>query len=185
MRKWRDRRVLPPLFPARQAGASASLASTALKMVRWAGNAPASPRSQRGAPAFWAAHLMVGAVRIALTIPRSQAECVATTLCSDEMVETSGFAPDSAHFQCAAFTRLAWSPKVMVLAHGSAPWSVGYRPTALLLSYARIGKWHGHMGSHHAATFWRRCRSNRPSARMVETGGSRTLDPLPAKQPLC
>jgi hypothetical protein len=46
--KWRDRPVLPRLFPARQAGASASLASATL--VRWPGIAPGSPASQAGAP---------------------------------------------------------------------------------------------------------------------------------------
>jgi hypothetical protein len=28
----------------------------------------------------------------------------------------------------------------LVLPHGNAPWSVGYRPTALLLSYRRRGR---------------------------------------------
>jgi len=41
-RNWRDRRVLPPLSPARQAGDSASLSSVTL--VRWPGVAPGSRR---------------------------------------------------------------------------------------------------------------------------------------------
>jgi hypothetical protein len=41
----------------------------------------------------------------------------------------------------------------LVLPHGNAPWSVGYRPTALLLSYEREGRVvRDHSGERHAVT---------------------------------
>ena len=64
--------------------------------------------------------------------------CRSLTL-REQLVARDGVAPSPPVLQTGALLTRAFEPR-LVLPHGNAPWSVGYRSTALLLSYRRRGR---------------------------------------------